>query len=382
MTHTTYVRELSPSIVGWLISSHIVGFIASIILFVLTIYKFYCSNIFGSSNTKNYIRIISVANIICYILFYCSNILSDYVYCKFLQSDSKHNNTIDIIYYICIILAIISATSAPLLFFILMIIRLKNTFQDTIYQTNMYIYRVYFCGNILMAFVWCWAWLSDITPILNYDYDLLDLSNTAWFVSQYAIGLILVAMNLIYGTSLTYLFVSKLFNLIVAQQQSIDFTFIPMDFNKTKNSNHSLDITNKTLSFPHTIKDIDAEFNPKQLRLLRTITKHTILACTAITFYQLALVFGVIQKMFKGDHWDRICAYYLYTVATIIEILCIFLSFKVNHSYYLFICKSCHMCTEKCCHRLAHRSIEKESVQSMKYLKMNVYNDENQMIEN
>ena len=132
--------QLSASVLGWLLSSHIFGLSACVILFGITIYRFYYfdyskANI--SNNTKSRIRIVSILNIICYILFYISNILSDYLYYKFMNGG---NYILDILYYICIIFAIISATAAPLLFFVLMIIRLNNTFKGTIYATQSWIF--------------------------------------------------------------------------------------------------------------------------------------------------------------------------------------------------------------------------------------------------
>ena len=416
--------KLSRSALTWLLSSHITGLSACIALFILTIYRFYYSkaNRSKKTKTKNHIQIVSILNILCYILFYTSNILSDYLYFKFLQNNDI---TLDAVYYICIILAILSASLAPLLFFILMIIRLYTTFYGTIYHTETWVFRLYSIGNILMGLVWIIAWISDITPILNYDYDLLEVSNFTWVGAlDYIIGSILVIMNILFGTSLTYLFISKLFRLIVAQQQSLDFKLDlnnnnynldspssihsptyspissqlssvainppPLPIKRASNSpNASRDSNTKSMthsrmssygfSLPYipaaaSVKNVNAEFNPKQLRLLRTITKHTILAATAISFYQLALVFGVLQKfLIKGDGWDRIAAYYLFTIATIVEILCIFLSFKVNHKCYLVLCRGCHRCVEKCCHTLAYKSIEKETVQSIYYLKMNAY---------
>ena len=164
--------QLSPSVLAWLLSSHIFGLSSCVILFVLAIYRFYYSKANISINTKSHIRIISMLNIICYILFYIANILSDYVYYQFMDG---HNTILNILYYFCIVLAIISATAAPLLFFILMIIRLKITFEGTIYANDKWVFKIYWIGNILMAIIWIIVWIKVITPILNFYHDLLDL---------------------------------------------------------------------------------------------------------------------------------------------------------------------------------------------------------------
>ena len=111
--------------------------------------------------------------------------------------------------------------------------------------------------------------------------------------------------------------------------------------NQTK-SNHSR-LSSYGFSLP-SIKNLNAEFNPKQLTLLRTITKHTILASTAIIFYQLALLFGVLQKLlFKVKvgiellliiylQWQQLLRFYafFYHLKSIILIIDVYVNGCIN----------------------------------------------------
>ena len=100
--------------------------------------------------------------------------------------------------------------------------------------------------------------------------------------------------------------------------------------------------------------------NPKQVSLLDIITKNSLLASTAIIAYDIFIILYVALELIPftsiSTH-TMIVLFYVQSVASFIEMLCIYLTFNWGGTVYTKCCGCCHTECLKCCRNVAKRKI-------------------------
>ena len=206
-----------------------------------------------------------------------------------------------------------------------MMLRLYQTFKDTIYEIKR---GILWCHGINIIYVAIGA--------LFFPYVLLS-DNTPNIEKVIFIIIILVPFSLGLGL-LIYFFNYKLFHLVLLQRQTLT------------NSNDEQDL------------------NKRQLKMLKTIRKHTILGFF-IVLAQLILAFtGVLIYGVSGaKSGDKTILYWIITdIAIIMETTSLFVGFTDNNQRYLCLCKYCDKwCTDICINIASNamKATDEENVQ-------------------
>lgn len=203
--------------------------------------------------------------------------------------------------------AILNSVVAALLYGFMMM-RLYQTFKETMYEVKR---GFLYCHGINIIYVAIGG--------LFFPYVLLqdDLANI-----EKVVFIIIILMPFTVGLGLLiYSFNHKLFQLVLLQRQTL------------LNSNEEQDL------------------NARQLKMLKTIRKHTILGFF-IVLAQLILAFtGVLIYGISGAQSNqKTILYWMITdIAIIMETTSLFIGFSDNNQKYLCLCKYCDKwCTDIC----------------------------------
>lgn len=106
----------------------------------------------------------------------------------------------------------------------------------------------------------------------------------------------------------------------------------------------------------------DVTLNTRQLDLLTTITKQTLLGCIILfticllSFTSCVLI--VIEIMFTESEAVLIMINALFSIAILITTGCVYLSFHMNNNEYNYVCTSCHQRLVANCKTYVQRNIK------------------------
>ena len=169
------------------------------------------------------------------------------------------------------------------------------------------------------------------------------------------ITLLTQMVDLILSICLIYLFTSKLFILCITQtecnvtRRCITNSATTSVSNKNDDSSYSISL-----------------LNDRQIELINIISKQNILSLFPIIITQLYLVLYVINDLSYYNNWDnKLFWTYLVTclikpLNCIINILCIYLSFKFKSKLYNKICYFCHKKLKQLCNNITQKRIINE----------------------
>lgn len=101
----------------------------------------------------------------------------------------------------------------------------------------------------------------------------------------------------------------------------------------------------------------------RQLSVLQTIVKHTVLSSFEIGCYLFLCIVVVIAALIDPDRKyeiGSIIRMWCFALAIIVVTICIYLSFVIHNDQYYKICGKCDNCCRFMCERLATSSIERQ----------------------
>ena len=206
------------------------------------------------------------------------------------------------------ILITILLVSSILCVYTFLLYRISKTFDGTMYQVNTKLLYLHSINMFIMAAIF----ITD--SIFDYDGDII--------YSYLSVVFILTLLIIGYG-HLLYTFNHNLFLLVLSQRQTV---------------------VNPTL---------DIELNQRQIKLLRTIRKHSILAFyMLLTSLTMIITFLLVSFMGYDENIsitnrNIIWGIHILNVAAFLNIgpLCIYLGFEINKNFYQ---KMWGLCDRKC----------------------------------
>ena len=261
---------------------------------------------------------------------------------------------------------------AQISFYILMTLRLYQTFNSTIYELS----KLQIMFFEALASLLTLSWIVWFTQDIYIDYDPARKDKVQQRrLFNFIVLPIIFGTSCVYGFILIWLFVYNLYKLILSQRQSIHIwndkrittsismsgsfnhtSFHGANFSKeessrsknmaqspsTSNTNYN---TMDRMSNNNQNDDNNIELNEKQKSLLATMVKNSILGIIAIVLYQSFFFMGPIvvedyriEVIYKGSM----------ALVVFLEMLCVYLSFKSNDKTYQCLCGKCHRLCESC----------------------------------
>ena len=206
-----------------------------------------------------------------------------------------------------------------------MILRLYQTFNETLYEVK-------------PAVLWLHIVLIVYVAIGGFFFPFVLLQDVGNDTKVIFIIIILIpfCMGL---THLIHSFNYKLFQLVLLQRQSL-----------TTNSN-----------------DTQQNLDERQLKLLKTIRKHTILGIFIILAQLIIMFVGVLIYGLSDKNVNEISiGYWIITdICIIMETTSLFIGFSDNNNRYICLCKYCdNLCSDICinCAKKSIKSKDKENV--------------------
>ena len=306
----------------WIIASGISSLIL-LTLFITLLKKLYCGVNAANKNIDIISQIITIS-VFMFNIIYSLCLFAFHIYISLAYSHDKHIN--DLIFYIFPIIIGISLSGGFVSIYIYLLFKIKNTFNETVYQIKS---RIIYLHIINITFIF--SSFCIIFFILTFSRNTvktgLILHSSLFFLLT--IGYI----------HLLFTFNHNLFLLVLSQRQIIS---------KSK-------------------KNI--ELNERQHALLETIRKHSILACFMI-FISFAFVIMaiVVSRYYDGYQYENIIIQYLWIITLFIFMntgpLCIYLGFTMNRNMYT---KLCGVCDKKCknlCITMAEKKLNKKSTKA------------------
>eukprot|EP01084_Bolivina_argentea_P300689 518559_1 len=198
---------------------------------------------------------------------------------------------------------------------ILMLLRLHFTFKDSAYRSSnstYYFYFVLFGLHAMSVLV-----LGYLTNLQRDKYEEMKIIS----------GVISTLMGLVVGLSLIYLFIYKLFQIVLSTSNN--------DWNVSNNINN----WNVTL-------------DANQEHLLNTIVKQSLLGIVGIiSRYIVSAMWFIVSLILGKENWNEnieLIYHYSFAIGTIIEVYCVYLSFAFTKKCYNMSCYCCHKCCMAC----------------------------------
>ena len=217
----------------------------------------------------------------------------------------------DILYYI-----------ASISFYIILIMRVYFSFQDSVYKLNKY-FLYLLCILILASILLCIIYL--ITLFIYLPDGMKEfLNSTKWI----AISFVIIWSSL--DILLSIIFIYKLWQVII----SLDIDIV------NNNDNNNFD------------------------KIINLITRHCILFGLAI-IANIIVLFAYIYLTFIINNIITILIFYISrTFENLFIIIALFLSLNINHFIYNKLCKYFHSCFLNCCIK---KSYKKNKVSMQNY---------------
>ena len=232
------------------------------------------------------------------------------------------------------------------------ILRLKTTFDDTIYQikpkTIIILTLIIFSAAIV-------GFVQQLLPSSVLDDELAaNIFLVIALCSSLAVSIVISSM-----------FATKLFHLMLMQRNSKCFII-----NKGSNGSSNSD------SNMNGISDNLIDLTQRQRTLLTTITKQTVLSCfQSVSFFMGILYIALIQTnvLFDGNNknksysasytFSRLFCFFIVGIFNVIPSLCIWFSFAFAKKEYYTVCNKCDVCFMNWYEETAIKSIAKRSQQ-------------------
>ena len=306
------IMALELPITAWIsiISSSIIVLFQFLFITSL-IYSFYCSSKHNGSKFKS-IKYTSLGTFICIGLAFTIWIIEEILFRKYGQTGSDIWLPWFISFFTFIGISFF-------LFYILMLLRLHFTFQDTDFQINNITVKFH---GVLIFLIMTFGPICVFIKINNYN---------DWI--YYGLVMILLIICSVSSLHLIYLFNKKLFDLTISVRQSL----IMVD---PYNSEQKGELV----------------LNERQLRMLKTIRKQTLLGCMVVGMIIMSVMIIGCYALFRIYAIWWIGWMFTWNTGT----LCVFLGFTVNQSRYNCICILCDFLCKKLCERMVEKRIERE----------------------
>ena len=111
--------------------------------------------------------------------------------------------------------------------------------------------------------------------------------------------------------------------------------------------------------------DYGWEQNSRQIILIRTITKQTLLCCIAIWSRIIVNIFILADEIVVDTFYHRITVIdivrqILSVIAICLQILCIYVSYHFSSAMYQCCCSCCHKCYHDRIEKSAEKKLDKE----------------------
>ena len=329
--------------IGWLIDYCITVILGLLLLISTTCYLSKSSSSSSKHDGKQVvlpsIKRLSISYFVCYIFAFL------FLICELCLKLSTSNEDVlddqeDILWGI----AFFFGGCGNLVYYILLIIRLYFTFQDTIYQTNKYLFYCYIVGIILfVVFGFCY-----ISSVLSESNEILRV------IFLFIAG----SINILIRLSLIATFSYKLC-LLIAQTNATSIIPTTSSSSSPRHSS-STTRTSNISSF-----DNNDSSSYQQFDLFKTMTKQLLLGIIAISTNTIAVILVGIERLIrnqqnlKQDFGTMTFIIIILLVISIwIEMICAYLGFNFNENLYYKICGKCH---NECCMTITDRSVTKMS---------------------
>lgn len=274
-----------------------------LIFFVLATVPFTCSKYFNinSGSINKTIKI----TILCYFSF-------DLIASTFLAILSINNNyQNDIIEAVTFIFHGLGHVS----FYLVLIVRLYILFKDSVYQYKKSTFIILLISaTIIEIYHFCihtiFEHLSDFSDKLEYI-----------FIASF------IAINIIFGLTLIYLFIRNLLSLVINQRQSI-----------------SLSTLRKTSQIERLETNV---INERTINFVNIMTKNCTLCIAAVIFRNIGVIGFTLSHDQKASYFVLECLI-VYNISLLCELLCIYMTFKFVSNWYQKICGRMHKIVFKC----------------------------------
>ena len=262
----------------------------------------------------------------------------------------------NILFYVIVAIFYLAFAFAFFAYYIFMVVRLYHVFQNSIYAMTKK--AIYFHVCILV----CCCFIYGIAIIF---YEVLEDFTT------YYICLSLCTILFASGFSqLVYSFNSNLFALVLSKRRlMIHFpspTLNSMATNKmsiTMAKSSSIEETTENQSPQLTsigntdgTLSITDTFTERQLVLLRTIIKHTVLGAIMILMIILFIMINILSLIIGGKSGE-VLFWWGQVVSTCTVTTCVFMGFRVNHWFYTSFCTFCDRKCSNFCEYCANQQV-------------------------
>eukprot|EP01084_Bolivina_argentea_P152172 265491_1 len=257
--------------------------------------------------------------------------------------------------------------------YILCTYRVYITFKHSVYEEKSIIYCVV---AVLISFYTIGVIMKAISIIFQQTNVL---HKNAYKLNMY-LNITIIIIDVLITTTMTYLFVSKIFQLIVSRKQSLiashSQTFLSNTFSVNKVTNKYSFQRERDNTFSISLTDaiggseynesyiksvsknslfvIDKCMDEEQIVLIQTIVRYLILSIVAIFVTQicwyLALLVDIVYVFADTEYyWDVLIFYIWWGIDCIVNTSVIYLYFNFCHSTYLRLCRKCDNCCIRVC---------------------------------
>ena len=296
--------------------------------------------------------------------------------------------------------------------FLFFILRLENVFKRSIHRLSKKLIvtvTVLLCIDLICI-------LSILYPLYvlftNNEkankniFDEINISYVAWY-SIASAGFSII--DLLLSSTVCYLFVSRLFKLVLAQKSDgLQFNTKGLGGNGNINTNsncltspsfnpsslqlgHVAQASIDTLSINSTDSTTDTNtkisnndvsvfltqreemlryvnsasinFSDNQTLMISLITRYTVLSVTAMSWnvfnWIVTIAWIANDNLFENNGYT-VFVHIIHSVVEIIEIGCLYLNFGFAKHWYIMFCNGYDKCCQSMCHNVAQRSIKKQ----------------------
>ena len=269
------------------------------------------------------------------------------------------DNKDDVLFIIIATIFYIGFALAFFAYYIFMVFRLFYVFEHSIY--HMSDKSIYFHIGLLII-----SGFIFLIAIIFYEF--------LYEFTIYYICLSLMIILFVTGFShLVYSFNTNLFALVLSKRRSMvhfpspTMTLQSIDLNKiNKQSSREIDDESpKTISTIESSSNVDRQssqisvttsFTDRQLVLLQTIIKHTVLGVIMILMIIIFIIITFISAGIGGDNGE-IIFWWFQVICTCTVSFCVYMSFRMNHKYYQVFCSFCDSKFSNFCEILANQQI-------------------------
>ena len=232
--------------------------------------------------------------------------------------------------------------------------QLHTTFEKTTYAITRNILK------ILSICIVCHAMFIVIGLVIS----AVELGDHSWIFLGISIFTTIILSSII-----SFMFSNRLFTLMINLRQSI----INNDLNnKSVSPSPSIVPVPSVSSINDSINiniqsnydnnsDINISLSDKQVKLLKTITKHTVLILFITVMLCSYFICHSILYQFEIDN-EIIVVFLWYIIdgSTLTIPICLWLSFIFGKKEYNFLCSQCHSCCFRCFEYFAMKKLEKK----------------------